>query len=121
LTNVTILNRDAFEIINRIEDKEGTAIYIDPPYLIKNSKYIHDFTTIEHITLATFLNKFKKTRIVISYYEHPALNDLYPNWKQHKIDVSKAMSCSNNRGENDVRAVEVLLTNTRTDLFDAGL
>ncbi|HUV42085.1 MAG TPA: DNA adenine methylase, partial [Sedimentisphaerales bacterium] len=39
LANVTILQRDAFEVLQRIEDRKGTAIYIDPPYIKKGAKY----------------------------------------------------------------------------------
>jgi DNA adenine methylase len=118
LVNVTILNRDAFEIINRIEDKEGTAIYIDPPYLVKGAKYIFDFKNGDHEKLAQSLQRFKRAKVVVSYYEHPRLVELYPKWSQERINVSKAMSCAGKRGESDVRAVEVLLTNIQTDLFN---
>ncbi|MBN1392801.1 MAG: DNA adenine methylase [Sedimentisphaerales bacterium] len=118
LCNVTILNRNAFEILGRIEDKEGTAIYIDPPYLVKGAKYIYDFKPEEHYKLAEALRRFEKSRVVVSYYDHPQLAEMYPGWSQHKIDVSKAMSNAGSRGEKDVRAVEVLLVNSKRDLFD---
>ena len=115
LSKVTILNRDAFEIIGKIHDKEGTAIYVDPPYLVKGAKYIHDFEPEDHKRLAVALGRFKKARIVVSYYDHPLLAELYPNWQQHKIEVSKAMSNAGSRGEKDVRAVEVLLVNQKDE------
>jgi DNA adenine methylase len=117
LQNVTVLNRDAFEIIAKIDDKEGTAIYIDPPYLVKGAKYIHDFKPEEHYKLAELLQRFKNARVVVSYYDNPQLDEMYQGWTKHKIDVSKAMSNAGSRGENDVRAVEVLLVNSKQDLF----
>jgi DNA adenine methylase len=111
LMNVTILRRDAFELLERIDDKTGTAIYIDPPYLVKGAKYIHDFEQDDHKRLAVALLRFKKARVIVSYYEHPLLNELYPGWQHHNIDVSKAMSCAGKRGDCDTRAVEVLLVN----------
>ncbi|MDD5328060.1 MAG: DNA adenine methylase [Phycisphaerae bacterium] len=119
LANVTILNRDAFEIIRKIQDTDGTVIYIDPPYLVKGAKYIHDFKPDEHTKLAEILQRFKKSRVVVSYYDHPLLTELYPGWTQHKIDVSKAMSNAGSQGKKDVRAVEVLLVNSKKDLFNS--
>lgn len=122
LMNVTILNRDAFEILKNIHDKEDTAIYIDPPYLAKGSKYIHDFEPKDHDRFADALKRFKKARVVVSYYQDPRLDELYPGWTRYEFDVSKAMSNAGGRGEKDFRAMEVLLTNTKEQdgLFDAG-
>jgi DNA adenine methylase len=111
LRNVTILCRDAFELIPRIEDTSGTAIYIDPPYLVKGSKYVHDFLGLDHYRLSQELNRFKQARVVCSYYDDPALADFYPGWTCHKIEVSKALAHQGSRGKNNVKAVEVLLVN----------
>jgi DNA adenine methylase len=118
LAGVTILNRDAFGILERIEDKKGTAIYVDPPYLVKGAKYIHDFADGDHERLAELLKRFKQSRVVVSYYAHPKLAELYPGWQRHEINVSKAMSHAGGRGEKDIRATEVLLVN---DNSSAGL
>ncbi len=52
LAGVTILRRDAFELLPRIKDEKGTAMYIDPPYFSKSKKYLHDFTDEDHARLA---------------------------------------------------------------------
>lgn len=130
LVGIQILRRDAFEIIPRIKDEEGTAIYVDPPYLVKGAKYVHDFDSPvdyspepnnpavpmrkidRHELLAIYLNRFKKTRVVVSYYDAPRLDELYPGW--HKIDcaVAKAMVNSGKRGQSGrTEAPEVLLVN----------
>jgi len=114
LLNVTVLRRDVFGVGEKIEDKAGTAIYCDPPYFEKGSKYLHDFTDDDHERLATLLHRFRETRVVLSYYDHPKLDELYPRWTKHYITVAKAMSHQNKRGENKKRAVEVLLTNHDT-------
>lgn len=53
LRKVTILRRDAFALLEKIEDARGTVIYADPPYLLDtrnqnhgSSKYIHEFEDI---------------------------------------------------------------------------
>src|SRR5205823_6470448 len=86
IRNVVVLNRDAFALLDKIEDAPGVVIYADPPYLVKGSKYVHDFSDgfldkkNDHERLAASLNRFKKTRVVVSYYAHPSLGDLYRGW-----------------------------------------
>ncbi|HUV63639.1 MAG TPA: DNA adenine methylase [Sedimentisphaerales bacterium] len=113
LLNVTILRRDIFEVAARIEDKAGTAIYCDPPYFEKGIKYLHDFEPADHVRLAESLNQFEKARVVLSYYDHPQLRELYPNWTMHKIEVAKALAHQGARGANATTATEVLLVNDR--------
>lgn len=115
LQNVTVLNRDAFELIDRIDDQRGTVIYIDSPYLVKGAKYAHDFDQWDHNRLSMGLRRFTKTRVVVSYYEHPRLAELYPpdRWTKVTHVVSKSLVSAGARakGTNDVKAVEVLLIN----------
>lgn len=113
LRNVAISNRDAFELLERIEDAPGVAIYVDPPYLVKGARYVHDFTAADHDRLAAALARYERARVVVSYYEHPRLAELYPRprWTHRRIEVSKAMAHQGRRGANDTRAVEVLLLN----------
>jgi DNA adenine methylase len=72
LRGVTILNEDAFDVIERVEDKQGTVIYADPPYFDKKGKYLHDFqptATTPDCRLA--LRRFFKTRVVVSLLRPP--------------------------------------------------
>jgi DNA adenine methylase len=115
LRNVTILNRDGIEMVRRIEDAAGVVIYADPPYLVKGASYVHDFDGIAHHHLATALNRFQRTRVVVSYYYHPKLAELYPpdRWNTLRVPVVKALV---NQGQRDgkgvaVMAPEVLLVN----------
>ena len=81
LRSVLVLNRDAFETIGSIADQPGTVIYCDPPYIVKEAKYVHDFAAGDHERLAVLLGKFKRARVVVSYYQHPTLAKLYPGWQ----------------------------------------
>lgn len=114
LMNVTILCRDVFGQLERIPDADDTVIYLDPPYLEKGFRYIHDFTSEDHVRLAGLLHRFNHAYVVCSYYEHPKLAELYPDWHKHTIEVSKALAHQGRRGANDVKAVEVLLVNQHT-------
>ena len=111
LRNVMILNKDAFELLEKIEDAEGLAMYVDPPYLCKGAKYDHDFEQADHERLAGLLGRFKRGRVIVSYYDDPRLAELYPGWHQEKIIVSKALANQGQRGRKDVKATEVLLVN----------
>ena len=62
LRNVTIIRRDAFAILERIDDTESTAIYCDPPYIEKTCEYIYDFASADHQRLATALARFRHAR-----------------------------------------------------------
>lgn len=117
LARVTVLRRDAFEVIGEIKDEKGTAIYCDPPYLGKSDRYTHDFETHDggglmgddHTRLARALHRFRKARVVVSYYAHPRLAHLYPTeegWTHTEITVNRNMSNSSGTA---AKAVEVLI------------
>lgn len=112
LMGVMVITRDAFEVCERIEDKQGTVIYCDPPYLEKGARYRHDFEDADHGRLAEVLRRFQKTRVVVSYYDDPRLADLYPGWTKRSIEATKTMV---NQGMRDktgaTKAPEILLIN----------
>ena len=112
LRNVTILNRDGFDLLERIDDEPKTAIYVDPPYIVKGAKYVFDFTGADHYRLAAALGRFEQARVVVSYYDHELLSDLYPRWTKRIIEVTKSLA---NHGLRDkrgpVKVNEVLLVN----------
>ncbi len=113
MRNVTIQRIDGFEMIAKIHDADRTAIYVDPPYLQKGELYVHDFEPADHDRLAELLARFRQARVVVSYYNHPRLADLYPGWI--KVDCATTKSLAN-QGLRDVKgqttkAPEVLLIN----------
>lgn len=118
---VTILRRNAFEVLERIRDEEKTAIYLDPPYLVKGASYVHDFADADHVRLAELARRFTKAIVVVSYYDHPRLATLYPDWTIHRIEVTKSIA---NQGKRDeagaTKATEVLIVNRPPDLFFEG-
>lgn len=112
LRRVVILNIDGFEMLDRLEDSDRCAIYCDPPYVKKGARYVHDFEEDDHRRLATLLRRFTKTRVVLSYYDHPLVRDLYAGWTIRKMSVTKSLV---NQGRRDrggaVKAPELLLIN----------
>lgn len=116
LEKVDVLNRDAFEVIEKIADEAKTAIYCDPPYIEKSAEYEHDFEGADHERLAELLSRFRKTRVVVSYYPDPRLDTLYPSerWQRQEIIVTKNIRNTNTRGSFGRKATEVLLINQPT-------
>lgn len=113
LRRVMVLNDDGLMLCERIEDVDGCVIYADPPYLEKGDEYIHDFESEDHARLADALRRFKRTRVLVSYYDHPRLAELYPGWQRLELDMTKTMG---NQGRRDqtgviVKAPELLLLN----------
>lgn len=122
MRGLVILEEDGIALCEKIEDAEGVVIYADPPYLVKGAKYIRDFTGQDHMILVEALARFRKTRVVVSYYDHPKIAELYPSWL--KIDCTRTKSLVN-QGMRDKKgsteAPEVLLVNQRgqdRQLFD---
>ena len=123
LAEVTILHRDGLELLEKIEDQRGTALYCDPPYLHKGATYIHDFTAEDHVRLARLLARFTKARVVVSYYDAPELDALYAGWTKIDCAVSKSLSVQGRRGSTNTKSPEILLVNGEpygqsTGLFD---
>lgn len=116
LRGVTILTMDAFELLQKIEDAEGTVIYCDPPYLVNKMDYEHDFSSLDHIQLAQALHRFHHSRVVVSYYAHPILDDLYPGWARYETEVTKAIAQIAKRESKRQTATEVLLVNEHVEL-----
>lgn len=140
LRDVLVLERDAFEVIPRIDDAVGVMIYVDAPYVSKAARYVHDddvrpvpvdddewktarswagvhAPTLNparaawHKCLADRLQRFQQARVIVSYYDHPMLDELYVGWTKRCFEVSKAMAHQGKRGECDTRATEVLFIN----------
>ena len=133
LKPVLILRRDIWDIIPKIDDVPGVVIYVDPPYLSETRaggcQYEHEFKQCEdlplflsrdeakkekqtHEGLALMLQRFKKARVLVSYYDNHRLADLYPGWTIKKMYRQKNLHVQNRRGMGECEAPEVLLINS---------
>jgi len=118
LQNVVILQRDAFEILDNIKDTKETVVYCDPPYFDKSDKYIHDFTAEQHEQLAQSLQRFKKARVIVSYYDDPRLESLYEGFDKIELAANYASLRNATRGpkkKTRKQQVEVLLVNSKSE------
>lgn len=84
LCTIEFHQRDAFATLAKLEDKEDVLIYFDPPYLLEtrseNATYQHEFSPVDHERLAAELRRFKRSRVIVSYYQSEATDNLYPGW-----------------------------------------
>lgn len=106
LRNVTVIHGDGVEVLGRVEDKAGTAVYLDPPYFEEGGRYRHGFAPGDHDRLAAAASRFTRTRVVVSYYRDDRLDGLYPpaaGWVHRDAKTKKQMT---NRAKD---APEVLL------------
>lgn len=126
LQNVMIVQKDAFWLLENIKDDKGTVIYCDPPYIVKSNKYVYDFEDDDHCRLAELLAQFKQARVIVSYYDHPRLEDLYNGWHRAytgKNRCSMRNACGSGKSPapgGSTSQSEVLLVNFQhqTGLFE---
>ena len=125
LRNVAILHHSAFDVLAKIADDPRVVIYCDPPYMKATrgsgdgSRYLHDFTEqgetvaggCDHARLAELLRRFKQARVVVSYYDHPRVRELYAGWTIVAKNRQKNLHVQNRRGQGRCTAPEVLLIN----------
>lgn len=113
LRAVSVLRRDAFDVLGSIADEAGTVIYCDPPYVAKGDKYVHDFQDADHERLAGLLGRFTEARVVVSYYDHPEIRRLYDGWTLVPLGGRKALAHAARPGKRATRdtAPEILLVN----------
>lgn len=130
LRNVVILRRNAFDILDRFEDVVGTAIYADPPYHAatrgdavkdgRGGRYLHEFkhggegmfeASDDHTKLRDILCAYKRARVVISYYDHPIIREMYAGWTFVEKTMQKNLHAQNGRGARAKEAPEVLIIN----------
>lgn len=91
LRAVLVLSSCGIELCERIEDRAGTAVYVDPPYLVKGARYVHDFDGADH--------------------DRPRLSGLYPGWTLIEATQAKSLVNAGRRTEGRTDAPEVPLVN----------
>lgn len=122
LRRVYIDNRDYQEVLEYY-DKEDMLCYCDPPYWIEAAdNYYRAGQNFNHYRLAEVLKKLKG-KVILSYYPHPELDELYPGprWTKESFEVPKYSFGANVNGEETGErpiGIEMLITNfKRLPLF----
>lgn len=92
--------------LDKCHDRKGHAIYSDAPFPEKGGGYRHTFTLSDHRELAAKLARFDQARVVIRFYDHPLIRELYPegsHWTWRRLDGRDQA--------NDAKKPEVLIIN----------
>lgn len=114
LRRVQFKRMDTITLAQKIDDTPDWVLYVDPPYIEKGSKYVHDFVPEDHKRLADSLNARARSRVIVSYYEHPDLDELYPHdrWTRVSLPMNKGLVNAAARGKTGgALAPEILLIN----------
>lgn len=72
----TVLDFRVF--LKKCHDRKGHALYSDAPFPGAGDDYRHKFTEADHRDLARLLSEYRDTRVVVRYYDHPLVRELYP-------------------------------------------
>ena len=82
LRRCLILCRDGFEVIDAVADDEECALYCDAPFPGAGLDYAYapspDEERAWHEGLAKRARRFVRTRVVMRFYDHPWVAELYP-------------------------------------------
>lgn len=63
--------------LKKVKDDPKCGLYCDPPWVDAGDAYQHKFTANNHIALELHLRRFKKTKVLIRYGDHPSIRELY--------------------------------------------
>lgn len=102
--------RDALEFIASANDDPTCGLYCDPPFVGAGEEYQHNCGRTEaeqvawHTTLAQHVSRFARTRVVMRFYDHPLVRELYPDDRWHWEPLA-------GRKQTNESAPEVLLVN----------
>lgn len=112
--HVNIDCRDFENVVSQYEHTRGlrTLLYCDPPYIGSEQYYTTASKTDAvafHERLARVLNA-TPALVALSYYEHPLLDDLYPQPKWRRVHYQTIKHSQRTKATHD-QAQEVLLCN----------
>jgi DNA adenine methylase len=91
LRRCTFVRLDVFAFLNRCYDDAECGLYLDPPFIGVGDCYKFTFPDVDHGRLGSALHGFRKLRIVLRYYDHPLIRQLYPeaDWKWLRLEGGK--------------------------------
>lgn len=102
ITNVSLENRDAIDIINNYGQEPTVCIYADPPYLgdTRSGTYRHEMLEDEmHDRLAEALNDCRAS-VVLSGFDSPLYVDLFDGW--HRVEMEAPTNLAGAQGQNEI-------------------
>lgn len=110
LHHVEFWNQDLFKVVDKIEDRDDTVIYCDPPWLDDGDAYTYSFEQKKAQTdqpllgeqedeqddfdrLEEALGRFKKARVIVRIGDHQRMQGLFTTgWSRISIDRTNHLS-----------------------------
>jgi DNA adenine methylase len=79
---------DAFDFIRKVKNEKRHGLYLDPPFPGPGDAYAHTFGEDKQRELAVLLGSFGATKVVVRYYDHELIRELYPigHWHWHEFE-----------------------------------
>ncbi|MGZ8220894.1 MAG: DNA adenine methylase [Methylobacter sp.] len=116
LSTVLIENLDWQKCVDRY-DREGTLMYLDPPYPDNKCNYFHNMRNAgDHELLANRLQK-TKCKWILSSYDKEDVRSLYPD--SFIIPISSMSGMKSKKGQPErLLNQEILIMNFVPDLFE---
>jgi len=99
-----------FEKVLELYDTKDTLFYCDPPYIGVARYYNKIFSLKDHLRLAEILNNIKG-KVILSYYPHRLLDDLYAGWNRKIVEVNIFSQPTLPEDKKRRKATELLLYN----------
>lgn len=105
---------DVFAFLDRCKDAPRHGLYLDPPFPGPGDDYKHKFTETDQRKLAARVAAFERTRVVVRFYDHPLIRELYPEreWTWHHPEGGRTQA--------NKAAPEVLIVNRPAGNEKAG-
>lgn len=97
---------DAIEFLGQCKDQPEHGIYCDPPFVKEGEAYRHKVDVPFHSRLAEKLGTFTAARVVVRYYDHPLVRELY---SAERWDWQELVG----RKQSNAEAAEVLIVSKR--------
>lgn len=87
----TFVRMNVFDFLAKVKDRKKSGIYCDPPFPDVGDAYKFGFTTDHHRKLATALAAFQFCTVVVRFYDHPLIRELYPEtlWHWNRFEGRK--------------------------------
>jgi DNA adenine methylase len=100
----TFSTLDFRDFLAKCKDAPKHGIYSDSPFPDAGDEYRHSFAEKDFCDLAKLLAQYEQTRVVVRYYDHPLIRELYPEsrWTWHLLK---------GRTQANKEAPEVIITN----------
>lgn len=76
------------DVIPKVADQQKCGLYVDAPWVKSGRNYLHSFSDQDHQDLASLLDHFENTVVVIRYDDHELVQQLYPEdcWYWERVE-----------------------------------